>query len=316
VNGLLLCDRWFLDALRSLLLRRRLGRMAPLDPAEEAAARWGAFGLAATAACVVVALTVGGTVPLPLSLVAAVATVAGTGVGVAVRGRQRAVLAGCTAALAAPTAAVGALAAWAGAGRHDVAGLFLLCFTVLWCSIGLGLVPQLLANLTAPPPVGVALAGRLERVAALLVDLGLQGALAVVSATVALAVLAATGWTAHRTRFDVAATVATAVGIPQYLFSMWNLGLRQGPRGGGRSLGKRALGLRLVSRHDGLPPSNRVAVVRWAIRTGILFGGYTSVLAVSWLWPLWDRQRQTLEDKLLGTIVVRDDRLARAPVPD
>lgn len=72
----------------------------------------------------------------------------------------------------------------------------------------------------------------------------------------------------------------------------------------GTSLGGLVLGLRVV-RVDGRPIDRTVALVRSiaAILSGLCLG-------VGWLWACWDPRRQTWHDRLAGTVVVRDDRIA------
>jgi uncharacterized RDD family membrane protein YckC len=66
----------------------------------------------------------------------------------------------------------------------------------------------------------------------------------------------------------------------------------------GQSLGKRVLGLSLVSEDTALPIGPLNAFLRDLVHTldGIALVGY--------LWPLWDEKRQTFSDKLLKTVVI------------
>jgi uncharacterized RDD family membrane protein YckC len=69
--------------------------------------------------------------------------------------------------------------------------------------------------------------------------------------------------------------------------------------GTGQSLGKRVVGLQLVSERTGQPVGPAMAFVRDLahIVDGIIcFVGY--------LFPLWDLKRQTLADKIMTTVVV------------
>ncbi len=71
----------------------------------------------------------------------------------------------------------------------------------------------------------------------------------------------------------------------------------------GQTLGKMALGIRVVRAEDAGPvgyarAAGRVAAV-W------LLGIFVLPLLLAYLWPLWDRRNQTLYDKLASTIVVR-----------
>jgi uncharacterized RDD family membrane protein YckC len=88
------------------------------------------------------------------------------------------------------------------------------------------------------------------------------------------------------------------------LITYWNVGFRQGATG--QSIGKQAFGLRLVREADGLPLGGGMGLARVLIRGGLgaATSGVWSTLTV--LWPLWDDKRQTLEDKLLKTLVVSE----------
>jgi uncharacterized RDD family membrane protein YckC len=68
----------------------------------------------------------------------------------------------------------------------------------------------------------------------------------------------------------------------------------------GSSPGKRLVGLRLVRDGDGQRAGGTVGIARE-------FAHFvdTSSLMLGWFFPLWDRKRQTLADKLCGTVVVR-----------
>jgi uncharacterized RDD family membrane protein YckC len=81
----------------------------------------------------------------------------------------------------------------------------------------------------------------------------------------------------------------------------------------GATLGKRALGLRVRSWSQDGQLSWGQAVGRWVTGEGVatvpLFSVFWPVL--NYLWPLWDRRRQALHDKLPGTVVVRAGRPAR-----
>jgi uncharacterized RDD family membrane protein YckC len=66
----------------------------------------------------------------------------------------------------------------------------------------------------------------------------------------------------------------------------------------GQSLGKRVLGMALVSEQTHQPIGGINAFLRDLVHIldGFAFIGY--------LWPLWDQKRQTFADKLMRTIVV------------
>ncbi|MFC8191571.1 RDD family protein [Cellulomonas sp. NPDC057328] len=69
----------------------------------------------------------------------------------------------------------------------------------------------------------------------------------------------------------------------------------------GRSLGKQAMGLRVVLEETGNPPGVWMCLVR-----DVAHVLDNLVLYVGYLWPLWDAKRQTFADKAVHTVVVRD----------
>lgn len=78
---------------------------------------------------------------------------------------------------------------------------------------------------------------------------------------------------------------------------IWNQFIRQGRTGW--SVGKQVVGIRLLSARTGQPIGAGMAFVRQLAH--ILD---TLVCYLGWLWPLWDRKRQTLGDKVMSTVVV------------
>ncbi len=68
----------------------------------------------------------------------------------------------------------------------------------------------------------------------------------------------------------------------------------------GGTLGKRALGLRVVSASDGANIGPLRALVRYLI---YVIGAIP--LCLGWLWSIWDGQKQTWHDKAAGSIVVK-----------
>lgn len=83
----------------------------------------------------------------------------------------------------------------------------------------------------------------------------------------------------------------TAIGI-----QVWNRWVRQGRTG--QSLGKRALGIRLLSERTMAPVGPGMSFARdlCHVVDGFFYLGY--------LWPLWDPKRQTFSDKIIGTVVL------------
>jgi len=84
-----------------------------------------------------------------------------------------------------------------------------------------------------------------------------------------------------------------------YLLGMtiWNRYLKGGSTG--QTIGRGVAGVRLVSEKTGEPIGAGMAFVRDLAHL------VDSVICyVGWLFPLWDSKRQTLADKILGTVVV------------
>jgi uncharacterized RDD family membrane protein YckC len=67
----------------------------------------------------------------------------------------------------------------------------------------------------------------------------------------------------------------------------------------GQSLGKRVTNIKLISANSGQPIGPGMAFVR-----DIAHLVDTIICYVGYLFPLWDSKRQTLADKIVGTVVV------------
>jgi len=68
----------------------------------------------------------------------------------------------------------------------------------------------------------------------------------------------------------------------------------------GQTIGKRQMGIRLVSAQTGQPIGFGMAFVRRLAHAADSFLCY-----IGYLWPLWDERKQTFADKICNTIVVR-----------
>ncbi|MFD4556441.1 RDD family protein [Streptomyces sp. NPDC058469] len=79
--------------------------------------------------------------------------------------------------------------------------------------------------------------------------------------------------------------------------AIWQL-IREGRTG--QTVGKQALGIRLVRESDGQPLGVGMAFVR---RLAHFLDSIACYLG--WLWPAWDAKRQTFADKVCGSIVIR-----------
>ncbi len=68
----------------------------------------------------------------------------------------------------------------------------------------------------------------------------------------------------------------------------------------GYTYGKRKVGIRLIGEQTGQPVGAGMAFVRYVLHSLI-----SQFFLIDYLWPLWDDKSQTLTDKILTTIVVR-----------
>jgi uncharacterized RDD family membrane protein YckC len=94
-------------------------------------------------------------------------------------------------------------------------------------------------------------------------------------------------------------TPALAVigGLAIFAVAIWQL-IMEGRTG--QTLGKKALGIRLVRESDGQPLGIGMAFVR---RLAHFLDSLACYLG--WLWPLWDAKKQTFADKVCSSIVIR-----------
>jgi len=73
----------------------------------------------------------------------------------------------------------------------------------------------------------------------------------------------------------------------------------------GQTVGNMAVRTRVVDSRTGGPISGGKALGRWAAEFVLVI-----LFFIPWvldvLWPLWDRENQTLHDKMAGTVVLRD----------
>jgi uncharacterized RDD family membrane protein YckC len=93
------------------------------------------------------------------------------------------------------------------------------------------------------------------------------------------------------------------LGIAGVVWALWNQGWRQGSQGW--SWGKQVVGIKLVRESTGQPPGGWTGIGRLFLRNvlgNVTFGIYT---LLTYLWPLWDDKNQSLDDKMLSTLVVR-----------
>lgn len=68
----------------------------------------------------------------------------------------------------------------------------------------------------------------------------------------------------------------------------------------GQTIGKKALGIRLLREIDGRPLGVGMAFVRRLAHFLDSFACY-----LGWLWPLWDSKKQTFADKVCSSVVIK-----------
>ena len=150
-----------------------------------------------------------------------------------------------------------------------------------------------------PVPAGAVLASYGQRVAAYLID-ALIALLLTVPGTVLIVVAAVAADDGDVNGGLIALGVVLI--LAGVVVHVWNQGWRQGAVG--QSWGKGIMRIRLVRMADGVPPGGGIGLARYFLRQllGNATGGVYTV--VDLLWPLWDERRQTLDDKIVSTLVV------------
>ena len=158
----------------------------------------------------------------------------------------------------------------------------------------------------AGQPVGLAYASWFQRVGAYLVD-GLVLLPLSIVVFIGLGV-ASSGATTTTDPVTGAASIEGAnpvgfviVGIGYllvFVVSIWNQVVRQGRTGW--SLGKQALGIRLLKEDSGQPMGAGLCFVRSIVHLVDAIPCY-----LGFLWPLWDAKKQTFADKIMTTVVVQ-----------
>ncbi|MGW7420002.1 RDD family protein [Streptomyces sp. NPDC054813] len=93
--------------------------------------------------------------------------------------------------------------------------------------------------------------------------------------------------------------LAAIGGLALLGLAIWQL-IQEGRTG--QTVGKKALGIRLVKEATGQPIGVGMAFVR---RIAHFLDSLACYLG--WLWPAWDAKRQTFADKVCGTIVIRSN---------
>lgn len=158
------------------------------------------------------------------------------------------------------------------------------------------------AGYSAAPAYGepfaptVPLGNWIQRVAGYIIDdlVPLPGAvIAAIALTAGSGVDPQTG----TTTYSAAAWAFAGIGwLLALVLGAWNRWFRAGRTG--QSVGKQVLGLKLVSERTGQPIGAGMAFVRDLAHI------IDSIICyIGWLFPLWDAKRQTIADKLVGTLV-------------
>ena len=135
----------------------------------------------------------------------------------------------------------------------------------------------------------------LYRVASYLID-GLVSAIPIIFGYIVLGITSAGDTTGGASGVGIAVVGVTY--LVSLVIIIWNSFMRQGRTG--QSLGKQAVGTRLVSATTGQPIGALMAFLRQICH---FIDGLPCYLG--YLWPLWDSRRQTFADKIVGTVVVR-----------
>jgi uncharacterized RDD family membrane protein YckC len=153
---------------------------------------------------------------------------------------------------------------------------------------------------------GLAYASWIQRVGATIVD-GLVLIPGYIIVFIGLAIVGASATTTtDPTTGQVTTTGANPVGfvvvglgyLAMIAIAIWNQYVRQGQTGW--SLGKQALGIRLLKEDTGQPMGGLLCFVR-----AIVHVVDSIPCLIGYLWPLWDAKKQTFADKIMGTVVVQ-----------
>jgi len=90
----------------------------------------------------------------------------------------------------------------------------------------------------------------------------------------------------------------TLIGVALSLaIFVWNTCLRAGRTG--YSIGKGALGIKLIGEQSGQPIGPGMAFLRYLCHIVDALPCY-----IGYLWPIWDAKRQTFSDKIIKTVVL------------
>jgi uncharacterized RDD family membrane protein YckC len=146
------------------------------------------------------------------------------------------------------------------------------------------------------------------RAVAFLIDLAVFVGIAVV---LAFGIVVVEGADTDEAR-ELARQLSWTIMLPLWLLYAPLLMIR-GEERNGQTLGKQAMGIRVV-RENGAPVTLGNAILRETLgRQLVAMFTYGLYFVVDSLWPLWDRSRQCLHDKVAQTRVVRLEPLPGRP---
>lgn len=148
-----------------------------------------------------------------------------------------------------------------------------------------------------PPRVAGALAGRWQRLFAAIIDSLITGAIGWGIAVPMFGSDAMTGSGFSGDRFGAGAIIS--------VIAILYFGLQHGKWG--QSIGKRALGMRVVRAEDGGPIGYGAAFGRVAFTYVISLITLNIFALIDVIFVLWDQRKQALHDKVVKTVVVNAD---------
>ena len=111
--------------------------------------------------------------------------------------------------------------------------------------------------------------------------------------------------------FDISTPTLALMGIGAlvaFAFVLYNVVIRQGRTG--YTFGKTVVGIKLVGDRSGQPVGAGMSFVR---QLAHIVDGL--ICYIGYLWPLWDAKRQTIGDKIVGTVVIVQPQEG-APAPE
>ncbi|MDQ0775009.1 putative RDD family membrane protein YckC [Streptomyces aurantiacus] len=97
---------------------------------------------------------------------------------------------------------------------------------------------------------------------------------------------------------DPVSTFLSLIGVVTVIGTMIWMLVQEGKTG--QTIGKKALGIRLLREIDGRPLGVGMAFVRRLAHFLDSFACY-----LGWLWPLWDDKKQTFADKVCSSVVIK-----------